>query len=246
MALWLVVGLAVIGAVAQRVAGLGFAMLVAPFLVLLVGPQHGVFLINVFGTVSSLLIVPRVWRDIDFSMYRWLAISAVAGIIPGAVIAMLLPEAVLYTVVGGLVLVGLILSVALSRTTFVVRGKPARAVAGWSAGLTTAMAGVGGPAVSAYAVLARWPQREFAATLQPFFATIAATTLVTKLIVDPAGTPVLDWWMWAVMTVAIVIGIFGGEWVGRYVTDRAARVFVLFLAFVGALMTFIKGLASFF
>ncbi|GHD09194.1 hypothetical protein GCM10008096_21610 [Zhihengliuella salsuginis] len=240
----LVLGLIVIGAVAQRVAGLGFAMLVSPFLVLLLGPHLGVFLINVFGTASSLLIIPRVWRDIDWSMYRWLVVSALIGVVPGALIAAIMPSGVLSTVIGALVLLALLASLLLSRADVVVTGKPARAVAGWLSGATTAMAGVGGPAVSAYAVLARWPQRSFAATLQPFFASVASATVVAKLIVDPARTPVLDWWMWILMVLAIVIGIFGGEWLGRYISDRNARLFVLLLAFAGAIMTLVKGITE--
>jgi len=244
MILTMMLVLVVVGAVAQRVAGLGFAMLVAPFLVLLLGPHHGVFVVNVCGMISSLLIIPRVWLDIDWSMFRWLTPAALAGTIPGALIAAALPAGPLSLVIGAVVLAALVLSLLLSRADVVVTGRPARAAAGVLSGLTNAMAGVGGPAVSAYAVLARWPQRPFAATLQPFFAAMGAAVIITKLILDPTQAPEIGWWVWAAITVAIVAGIFGGEWVQRYVSDRSARLFVLFVAFVGAFTALGKGLAD--
>ena len=72
-----------VGAVAQRVAGLGFAMLASPFLVLLLGPHEGVLLVNICGVVSSTLITPRVWKDINWSAFRWLAAFSVVGSVIG-------------------------------------------------------------------------------------------------------------------------------------------------------------------
>ncbi|MCG2624434.1 hypothetical protein LVY72_21325 [Arthrobacter sp. I2-34] len=71
-----------IGAIAQRIAGLGFALLISPFLVILLGAHGGALMANVCGLVSSLLIMFRVWRDLDWNMYRWLAVPAVFGSVP--------------------------------------------------------------------------------------------------------------------------------------------------------------------
>jgi len=240
--LLLVLGLIVVGAVAQRVAGLGFAMLVSPFLVILLGPHTGVLLVNICGVVSSALIAPRVWRDIDWSIFRWFTVFSLAGSIPGAILAGLLPSSALSITVGAVVLVALLLSVLLSRADVVVAGNAPRAVAGAVSGLTNAMAGVGGPAVSAYAILARWEQRPFAATLQPFFVVIGIVSVATKLIADPSQMPAVGPWAWALIVVAIVVGIFGGEALQRHVKDRHARVFVICIAFLGAIAALVKGL----
>lgn len=50
----------VVSAMAQRVAGLGFAMLLAPFLVLLFGPHSGILLVNLLGAISSGIMFVRV------------------------------------------------------------------------------------------------------------------------------------------------------------------------------------------
>lgn len=234
-------GLVLVGAVAQRVAGLGFAMLASPFLVLLLGPHDGVLLVNICGVVSSVLITPRVWKDINWSAFRWLTAFSVVGSVGGAIIASRMESSLLSLVVGIVVLIALLLSLGLSRANAHVSGPAPRAVAGTLSGLTNAMAGVGGPAVSAYAVLSRWPQRSFAATMQPFFAVIGFVTVVSKAIVAPEQQLVLPWWDWGLFVLAIAIGIFGGERLQRHVKDHHARIFILAIAFAGALAAVAKG-----
>ncbi len=230
-----------VGAVAQRIAGLGFALLISPFLVIILGPHEGILLVNACAVVSSSIIVGRVWKDIDWSMFRWLVVPSLAGSVPGSFLAVAVPAAPLSVTVGVIVLVALTLSLVLQRTEVVVRGNAPKAFAGFAAGLTNSMAGVGGPAVSAYAVLSRWPQRPFAATLQPFFVCIGLVTLVTKFLLDPAQAPVLAPWMWAAIGLVIVAGIVLGEKLGRFVRDDHARLFVIVIAFVGAGLAVVKG-----
>lgn len=231
-----------VGAVAQRIAGLGFALLIAPFLVLILGPHAGVLLVNLCAVVSSSIIVSRVWRDIDWSMFRWLVIPSLFGSVPGSFLAVAVPSAPLSVIVGSIVLVALTLSLVLQRSDVVVRGNTPKVVAGFTAGITNSMAGVGGPSVSAYALLSRWPQRPFAATLQPFFVCIGSVTLVTKLLLDPTQAPSLAPWMWAAIGLAIVAGIFTGEKLSRFVRDEQARLFVVVIAFVGAGLAVLKGI----
>lgn len=240
----LVLGLIVLGAVAQRIAGLGFALLVSPFLVLILGPHEGVLLINICGVVSSTLIVFRVWKDIDWRMFRWLTFPAVFGSVGGSFAAVGLPSAPLAVTVAAVVLAGLTASLLLQRSSVVVTGNRSKAVAGFAAGLTNSMAGVGGPAVSAYALLSRWPQRPFAATLQPFFAVIGSVTVLVKLLIDPGQVPPLETWMWVLIPVSIVVGILAGERLARYIHDRHARFAVIVIAFLGAATALIKGLAD--
>ena len=230
-----------IGAVAQRIAGLGFALLISPFLVIILGSHGGVLMVNVCGVVSSALIMFRVWRDVDWSMYRWLAISAVVGSIPASIAAVYLPAAPMAVVVGAVVLVALGVSLLMQRTSVTVTGNGAKAVAGFASGVTNAVAGVGGPAVSAYALMARWPQREFAATLQPFFVTIGIVTLSAKLYLDPGQMPPFEAWAWALIALMIVGGIYAGEKLQRHVRDEQVRVAVIVIAFIGAGAALVKG-----
>ena len=231
-----------LGAMAQRIAGLGFALLISPFLVIILGAHGGVLMVNVCGLVSSILILFRVYRDVDWSMFRWLVIPAVAGSIPASIAAVYLPAAPMAVIVGGIVLVALAISLALTRTNVVLTGNTAKVVAGFTSGVTNAVAGVGGPSVSAYALLARWPQRPFAATLQPFFVSIAVVTLTVKLLLDPSHMPPFPAWAWALILLMIVSGIFVGEKLQRRIRDEQARAAVIIFAFFGAGAALVKGL----
>ncbi|QXQ10983.1 sulfite exporter TauE/SafE family protein [Paeniglutamicibacter sp. Y32M11] len=242
--IFVVLGMVVIGAIAQRVAGLGFAMLVSPFLVIMLGAHEGVFLVNICGVLSSAIIMPRVWKDIDWSMFRWLCSFSIIGSVIGALLAGALPAAPLSIVVGAVVLAALLLSLILARANVTVSGQLPKSSAGFLSGLTNAMAGVGGPAVSAYAVLARWPQRPFAATLQPFFVVTGLISIGMKFITTPAALPVMPLWAWIGVAVFIWVGVFIGERVQRVVSDKHARFFVLCIAFLGAITALISGLRA--
>lgn len=231
-----------LGAIAQRMAGLGFALLISPFLVMIMGAHEGVLMVNIAAVVSNLLIVGRVWRDIDWKMFWWLSIPSAVAAVAGSIAGAALPGPPLAVAVGAIVLAALLLSLVLQRTSFVLRGDAPKAVAGFISGVTNALAGVGGPAVSAYAVMARWPQRPFAATLQPFFLVLGLFTIATKLIVDPGQMPVFDWLFWMFVVVAIVGGIFAGEKLLRRIRDSHVRAAVIIMAIVGAASALVKGL----
>ncbi len=242
----LIVLVTVVGAAAQRMAGLGFALLVSPLMTLLLGGHAGVLLVNILGVVSSLLILPRVWRDIDWSMFRWLSGFAVVGSIAGAWLARLLSADVMAVSVGAIVLLALSLSVIFTSERFSTEPKAPRAAAGLVSGLTNALAGVAGPAISAYAVLTRWPQTSFAATLQPYFVVTGAVVVGAKLSLDPAGLPASDWWFWLIVFIAILVGIVAGEWLLRLVSPAQVRRFVIILAAAGAAASLVRGLFGLF
>lgn len=240
----LIVLVTVIGATAQRMAGLGFALLVSPLMTLLLGAHSGVLLVNLLGVVSSVLILPRVWRHIDWSMFRWLASFAVVGAVIGAWVAQRTSADVMAVAVGAIVLIALGGSLALSGSRLTTQPRGPRAVAGFSSGMMNALAGVGGPAISAYAVLTKWPQTTFAATLQPYFALTGSASAAAKLALDPAGLPSTGWWFWVLVFAAVVGGIALGERLLRLVTPTQVRRFVIILACVGAAASLVTGLVG--
>jgi len=80
----------VLGTVFQRVTGMGFALLMAPFFAIVFGPYEGILLMNLGGAVSSLLMLSRVWRDVDWGRFLMLSSAAIpSGIIAGLVITRL-------------------------------------------------------------------------------------------------------------------------------------------------------------
>jgi len=232
-----------VGSSLQRITGMGFALVAAPFLVLLLGPIDGIILVNACAVVTAGLILPRVIRHVDWRRYAVLASFALLGIIPGAVVVQHVPGAWLQVSIGALLAVALTVSVTLRRAT--LRDTIAvRAVSGAASGFMNATAGVGGPAVSMYAIATHWPQRAFAATMQPYFLTIAAASLVAKLTFGGADPPQLTLTSWLLIAASCVAGLLLGELLARVIEPRIARRMLVVIAYAGAVATIVRGITQ--
>jgi uncharacterized membrane protein YfcA len=237
--------LLVVGAVSQRIAGLGFAMVASPFLVLVLGPHQGVVLTNVCGVASSCLVIFSVHRYIRWRQFTWLLIPALVGSLLGSWGAAELPSGPLGILVGGSVLVFLVASSVLAWKGYRLKGTgPQRGVTGFFAGVSNSLSGVGGPVLTAYAELTQWPQREFAAMLQPFFIITGAFSAATKVWMDPNTWPSFDWWQWILLVAAVVSGVGIGNLLAPRVRDYVARRLVLALAVLGSVLAVVKGITD--
>ncbi|BCW81714.1 sulfite exporter TauE/SafE family protein [Arthrobacter sp. NicSoilC5] len=239
----LVLGAVVMGAGMQRVTGMGFALVAAPFLVLLLGPVEGVVLVNVCGAVTAGSIIFRVVKDIDWKRYLLLAASALLGIIPAAVLIRLIPAPVLEISIGVILAVGLTVLLVLKSATLPERRRYLFTAGGLSGFMNTA-AGVGGPAVSMYSIATRWQHKSFAATMQPYFFTIGTFSLISKAITAPASFPVLPAAMWLAVAAACLAGLVLGDLAAKHVPARAAQILLIILAYLGAAATIIRGVSD--
>ncbi|WGW12603.1 sulfite exporter TauE/SafE family protein [Saxibacter everestensis] len=234
-----------VGACSQRITGMGFALVSAPFLVLLLGPFPGVMVVNLCGIISSGFVLSRVWRSVEWKTCGWLVMFAVIGIIPGAWLASVVHPTALEITIGGLLIVALSISILASKFADAASPTlPNKMAAGFLSGAMNAAAGVGGPAVSVYAVATRWEQRAFAATLQPYLLVVSVLSLTGKLILEPTGWPTIPIWLWASMLGVLMAGVFVGDKLSHRVSPLTARRILIVLAYAGALATLIKGLVS--
>ena len=232
-----------VGSSMQRVTGMGFALVAAPFLVLLLGPVDGVILVNLCSVLTAAIILTRVVRDVDWRRAGVLALFALVGIVPGAMILQYVPAAWLEISIGVLIAAGLTVSVNLSRVHN-RDGHSLRAVAGISSGFMNATAGVGGPAVSIYALATNWPHRSFAATMQPYFLFIGLTSLGAKFATGSAEVPPLQSWVWLSVAAACIAGLILGEVLARIVKPHIARRLLIVVAYVGAVATVVRGITQ--
>lgn len=237
------IGLVLLAAVIQRVAGLGLGMLFAPYAVVLIGAHEGIMLANFLGTLMPILLLPRIWSQIQWRTVAWIGLPAVA-VMPGAAwLSSISPPGPLYIVTASLVLLSLLISVALVRVNTTVEGRAAQAVTGIGSGLGTVLGGVGGPAVTVYAVLSRWPVLPMVATLQPLWILISSVSFTSKLAWDDGQLPNLPWWVWITMVVTVFVSIFLGEAVQKRLSEKTIQRFVMVLGFVGALLALGTGVS---
>lgn len=223
------------GAGTQRVTGLGFALVSSPFLVLLLGPFQGVLLANALSLAANLVVLAQTWRAVEVRRALLLAVPALAAVVPGAWVAGALPAPVLSVLVGSLVLVALLVVLLVQRAR-VLRGHGGAVAAGGASGFMNVTAGVGGPAITLYAISTEWQHRPFVATVQLYFALLNAGSLLVK------GWPQLAPSAWGVAALALAMGILVGHRLSGVVSPERARAAVVVLALLGAGLTVGKGL----
>ena len=232
------VALAVLaGAATQRVTGLGFALVSAPFLVLVAGPVQGVLLANLLSLVVNLLVLMQTWRAVEPRRVVLLVLPALAALPAGAWVASHLRAAVLSVLVGSLVSLAL-LAVVLSERVRLPAGPAGAVAAGGLSGFMNVTAGVGGPAMTLYAVSTSWAQAAFVGSMQLYFAILNAGSVVVK------GTPDLALPLVLTAGSALVLGIVTGALLTRRVTSERARSWVVVLALLGAGATVVDGLLA--
>jgi hypothetical protein len=233
-----------VGAVTQRIAGMGFAMMVAPFVVLALGPAQGVVLVNLCGAAVAAVTMLSLRRDIRWPTFGWLTGSSLVGIVVGGLVVRSLDVPLFQVLVGTVLVLAVAASVLVARTSLRVSGRRWAVAAGASTGALVAAAGIGGPPMTIYAVLSRWEQRSFAATMQPYQAAVSLVAVTAALVAAPSSWPTLTGGAWLVVAATIGVGLVGGHLLSRVVTPGVGRVVVVVLALLGAVITVATGIAG--
>ncbi|HJF15110.1 MAG TPA: sulfite exporter TauE/SafE family protein [Enteractinococcus helveticum] len=228
----------------QRITGLGFAMLTAPFAVVALGTHQGIMLITALAVIASLFMLPGMWRDIDWSRVGWIGIPATLSIIPAAWLGAQIDGAIIYLLVGALVIVGLSGALFMRGNSQPVTSHGAQILTGVGAGAGSVLAGIGGPAMTIFGVLSRWPVASFAASLQPMWVMIASATLAGRSWFMGSTLPELSWWMWLLAVVGIAVGMWAGQRALGKVKDGVVFGIVIVLAMIGAILSVITGISQ--
>ncbi|HCM94785.1 sulfite exporter TauE/SafE family protein [Glutamicibacter arilaitensis] len=238
MELAAVLGLAAavfVGASTQRISGMGFALVSSPFLVMVLGPHEGVMLVNLLGACSSLLIFAQVFRQVEYKKVLILLIPAMLMTLPGAWVAAALDGPLLSVIISIMVILALASSFMI-RNLPMGQSKSLAVGAGAVSGFMSVTAGVSGPAIAGYAIASRWPQAQFAISVQLYFLVLSLTSLAAK-----GGMPQLHWQQWAGCFAAMVVGILLGNFLAPKIPAKYSRAFVVLIAFSGAVSLMVNG-----
>ncbi|MFF2350932.1 TSUP family transporter [Kitasatospora sp. NPDC058115] len=234
----LVLGLVVlVGSSVQRLAGVGFALVAGPALVLLLGPGDGVMLSNCAAGVISAIGLADSWRQVRLARMLPLIGAAACTVPAGAWTAARVPAPALLIGIGLLVSGAALLVIRGVRASG-LRGVRGALAAGAASGFMNSAAGVGGPAVSLYAVNTGWSAREFVPNAQFYGVAVNLFSLAAK------GVPHLAVPAWSTTAAGIVLGAGAGKVLAERVAERRARTVVLALALAGGLATLGKGLGE--
>jgi uncharacterized protein len=225
------------GALLQRLSGVGFALIAGPLLTLTTGPYQGIRLTNLLTMLVSVVVLATSVVQVDAKRAKLLVPAGLLGVAPGIVLARVLPSRPLQITIGTLVAVSLV-AIMLVRRLRITATSANTVSAGIASGFTNAAAGIGGPALTVYAIVTSWRHEAFAATSQISFAAQSAASLAID------GLPHLSVWRFVAVLCAIAGGLAAGQIGSRYVRSGHASRATVILAALGALGTIIKGVVS--
>lgn len=245
MIVLIAVALAVVmGAGLQRISGMGLGLITGPVLSLLLGPVVGVLMINVIATVNAVFNTWGMRRDIDWSKFWPIAGALIIGVLPGVWVVSRVSTSALLIIVGALLLIALSVVTLGKRYVPQIEGVVPAAAAGAVGGFMNTLAGVAGPAFTVYAHAARWPQRIYAATLQPLFFVAGALSFGAKELSGAADISSINPWLWVASFGGMLFGITAGKRLAPHVPSAKAYRIALGLAFFGGATTLVRGLAG--
>jgi uncharacterized membrane protein YfcA len=230
---------AFVAAVIQRITGLGFVLVLIGPIVLLYGPVEGVTIGVLLAFVASLSAVPLVWRHVDWRRTWWLVWPGLLAAPLGALFVQLLPDAALLLLIAAMAYFALVAG-RIRALSGSLTGRTGAVVAGAAGGFMNVASGLSGPALAAYAVGDRWPQRSFAASAQVIFVVYDVATVALR------GVPTAPTSDLGALVIATIAGIAIGTILVRNVSPRIARIAMLALAWAGATVVLIRGLLALF
>ena len=239
------VGAAVaVGACLQRISGMGVGLIAAPVLSLLLGPIDGILLVNLVAVINAATNTWGMRADVDWKKFAPIALALVIGVVPGTWVVANAPTNVLLVLVGALLLLALSVVTLGKRYVPRVEGAVPAALSGVIGGFMNTLAGVAGPAITVYAEAARWPQRVYAATLQPIFLVAGTLSFTVKVAAGAADVRGIEPALWVATLAALAVGIGAGKRLAPRVPSTTAHKIALGLAFAGGATALVRGLLA--
>lgn len=233
-----------VGALGQRIVGMGFGLIAMPVLVLTLGPLPAVVAVNAFGAMSTVLVMTRTWGLIDWRRLWWMLVPAVAGAIAGILLARGASSDLLKAIVGALIVVAILLTLVRRRDARPIDGPGVLGGGGLVVGALTGSLGVGAPVLGILGLVTQWEPRAFGATLQPFFCALSTVVVAAKVAIDPHDAPPWPWWGWLLAAVPLVVGFVVGDRVAAHVPTAAIRCGILAISLAGSVIVLVSGVAG--
>nr|WP_321457321.1 sulfite exporter TauE/SafE family protein [uncultured Cohaesibacter sp.] len=233
-----------VGAILQRVSGIGFAMVVAPFTIIAIGPAQGVVLVQICGVTSAICVMTQVFRNVNWKAYLQLLPASAIGILVGTYLVSLFPSAEAEIASAVIMLFMLALSGLAGCLREYRRSFTSLTIAGGLAGAMTVLAGVGGVALTSLKQATRWDQVSFVATLQPYLITLSTGTVIARVVASPKAWPVLSVMSWFGILVVMIIGMLLGSKLAQVMNVRYAAHLTLLLSLVGAVSALVDGISK--
>lgn len=226
---WLGVGILLAvatGAAVQIITGTGFALVCAPFLLLMLGHDFGVRAVLVLSLALNVYLLAVTFRHARWRDSLLLLLPAATLVVPTLFLVDAIRGPALTIVAGAVIVTGTAL-VAKGRSLKVIDTSGGVVLVGAVSGVFTIVAAVSGPPVTLLAIQRGWSPDTARATMQAFFLPLNLLALIG---LGPVDGDLSDVW-WAVA--GCVLGVVAGSLGVRRIPAPTVRWAMLAIAATG-------------
>jgi uncharacterized protein len=225
-----------VAAIVQGLSGLGFALVAAPSMSLLIPGSQAIGLVNFLAFFQAIW---QIWREtgaVQWSIMKRFVPALSVGVFVGFLGVRFLGNDIrpLIVAISSLASLGALLfwRPAGHKGTAIIAGI-------WGGSVTT-YAGVGGPAIAAYLIKQGWSHADYIRTQMVVFAGLSLVSIPVL------GLPPMIWWQIALAIVIVFLGSSIGIVARRRVPAGSARRLTEVVIFVVATYALIRSLMMLF
>lgn len=235
----LILGAVLLAAFIRGLAGFGFALVLAPVLLLILNPA-AVVVINLFlMLLSNIVVIVHSHARIDFKRVLPIALSSLLGIPLGVWIISVVATSTLKIFIGAVIISFAVLVASGFRITF-TRERLSSGIAGFFSGILSSSTSLGGPPVVLFMQSQHWPKEIIHPSLAGYFMflgsfALGALALSGKVHAETIITAVS-------LAPALLAGTGLGMIVFQRVNARFFRAFSMAIVICAGLLGVISGL----
>ena len=226
----------------RGIAGFGFALILAPILLLILNPTS-VVVVNLFlGLLSNILVLSYSLKKVNLKKILPMVMSSSLGIPLGAWIITLTAPSTLKILIGG-VTVSFAVLLALGFSKAFTREKLACSVAGFLSGIFYSSTSLGGPPVVLFMHNQNWQREMIHTSLAAYFLFACSWSLVVLSVSGLVDTKIIA--SAASLVPALLAGVGLGMVVFRRINTRYFRWLSIAIVICSGILGILSGLGAF-
>jgi len=223
----------------RGLAGFGFALILAPLLLLILDPIV-VVIINLFlGLLSHIVVVLWSLREVNLRRISLMIASSLLGIPLGAWIISVIAPHIMKIVIGA-VIICFAIPISVSFRKSFTSGKLTSGLAGFLSGILASSTSLGGPPVVLVMHSQNWTKRKILASLAAYFTFLNLFSLLALSISGQMHVEILV--TAASLVPAMLIGVRLGMMVFYRTDSRLFRFLSMFIVICAGILAVISGL----
>lgn len=225
------------GTLVRAVSGLGFSLVAVPLLSLIWAPAQAVAISVVFQTVSTIPIVARDYRLLNWRLLARVCAGGVIGMVPGLALLQWLPDAAMRVALAAILLLSIGI-IAVGRRLIRTMTPARLTLVGVCAGVGQGMAGVSGPPLMAgLLAMPDLDPRTIRLTATTVFMILGAVSVTALGAHGALGA--LSLVEYAIAGIGMVGGHLAGERLFALAGAAGFRRYVLLVLVASALLTLV-------